>query len=159
MAGSRTKTATKVPAKKSKQTKQTTKTKKVTKRGGAPKAKVQWTNVPDQNRMLQHDWKIAKESCHLELLFASNKVELGNYGGCDKVALKDINVGASNAMHTIKNGGCDECWSDEVYTFRMQEAAGGKVRLVVQSWVECCCNDGELDTCEECDYVAHPVAT
>ena len=111
--------------------------------------------------MLQYDWGVADEYCDISLLFASKKIELGQYGGSQSVKLKDIRVGETIARHEIQDGGCQECMSGEVYTFRMQEEAAGDnvhVRLIVKKWVECYCDGGELAKCEENSYVAHPFA-
>ena len=119
-----------------------------------------WVPVEDLNNMLDRNWKIENDdpdnSSHDPLLleFKRNKVRLGNYGGRRDVKIGDLSCGNRMVSLDLSGGGCEECCSDECYEFVMERNIKGKLRLLIEEYVECRCDGGD-ERCEESSFVAY----
>jgi hypothetical protein len=117
-----------------------------------------WVPVEDSSNMLGRNWKIENDDNSsdnpLLLEFKAGKVRLGSYGGRRDIEISDLTCAKRMGFLELSEGGCEECGSDENYEFVMERNMTGKLRLLIEEYVECRCG-GDDERCEESSFVAY----
>ena len=110
--------------------------------------------------ILKYNWRIEgpdHEDDGLVLNFKDDEIRLGCncYGGRRDMLKSDAKIGIKDVLFEIIAGGCGECCSCECYQFTLT-TKGRRIALKIESWVECCCDDGDVSREENAISRASP---